>query len=72
MQVLAEGVKRAGSLSASKVADAIRKLDIKTPLGEVQYQDNGDLRGGAEVHLPGQGRAVRAGGAVTRMKDEGR
>jgi len=44
MQVLAEGVKKAGSLSASKVADAIRKLDITTPLGEVQYQDNGDLR----------------------------
>jgi branched-chain amino acid transport system substrate-binding protein len=44
MQVLAEGVKQAGSLSASKVADAIRKLDIKTPLGVVQYQDNGDLR----------------------------
>ena len=44
MQVLAEGVKQAGSLSTSKVADAIRKLDIKTPLGVVQYQDNGDLR----------------------------
>ena len=44
MEVLAEGVKQAGSLSASKVADAIRKLDIKTPLGVVQYQDNGDLR----------------------------
>jgi len=44
MQVLAEGVKQAGSLSAAKVADAIRKLDIKTPLGDVQYQDNGDLR----------------------------
>ena len=44
MQVLAEGVKQAGSLSAAKVADAIRKLDIKTPLGAVQYQDNGDLR----------------------------
>ena len=44
MEVLAEGVKKAGSLSSSKVADAIRKLDIKTPLGAVQYQDNGDLR----------------------------
>lgn len=44
MQVLAEGVKKAGGLSAAKVADAIRKLDVKTPLGEVQYQDNGDLR----------------------------
>ncbi len=50
MQVLAEGVKKAGSLSASKVADAIRKLDISTPLGEVQYQDNGDLRA-AQIYV---------------------
>jgi branched-chain amino acid transport system substrate-binding protein len=50
MQVLAEGVKKAGSLSASKVADAIRKLDITTPLGEVQYQDNGDLRA-AQIYV---------------------
>jgi branched-chain amino acid transport system substrate-binding protein len=50
MEVLAEGVKKAGSLSASKVADAIRKLDIKTPLGEVQYQDNGDLRA-AQIYI---------------------
>ena len=50
MQVLAEGVKKAGSLSASKVADAIRKLDIKTPLGQVQYQDNGDLRN-AQIYV---------------------
>jgi ABC-type branched-subunit amino acid transport system substrate-binding protein len=42
--VLVEGVKKAGSLNAAKVADAIRGLDITTPLGEVQYQDNGDLR----------------------------
>jgi branched-chain amino acid transport system substrate-binding protein len=44
MQVLVEGVKKAGSLSAGKVADSIRKLDLSTPLGKVQYQDNGDLR----------------------------
>lgn len=44
MQVLAEGVKKANGLSAAKVADAIRKLDVKTPLGAVQFQDNGDLR----------------------------
>ena len=50
MQVLAEGVKKAGSLSAVKVADAIRKLDIKTPLGDVQYQDNGDLRA-AQIYI---------------------
>lgn len=44
MQVLAEGVKKAGTLSANKVSDAIRQLDVKTPLGAVQFQDNGDLR----------------------------
>lgn len=44
MQVLAEGVKKAGTLSAAQVADAIRKLDITTPLGKVQFQENGDLR----------------------------
>ena len=51
MQVLAEGAKKAGSVSvgnpregAAKVAEAIRSLDLTTPLGKVQYQDNGDLR----------------------------
>jgi branched-chain amino acid transport system substrate-binding protein len=44
MQVLAEGTKKAGVLNAARIADAIRKLDVKTPLGEVQFLDNGDLR----------------------------
>lgn len=44
MQVLAEGVKKAGIMTSSKVAEAIRQLDVKTPLGQVQYQQNGDLR----------------------------
>jgi branched-chain amino acid transport system substrate-binding protein len=44
MQVLAEGVEKAGTFDSSKVADAIRALDIKTALGEVQYQPDGDLR----------------------------
>jgi branched-chain amino acid transport system substrate-binding protein len=44
MQVLVEGAKKAGSLNSAKVADAIRSLDLTTPLGKVQYQDNGDLR----------------------------
>lgn len=50
MQVLAEGVKKAGSLSAARVSDAIRALDLKTPLGAVQYQDNGDLRA-AQIYV---------------------
>jgi branched-chain amino acid transport system substrate-binding protein len=44
MQVLAEGVKKAGVLNAAKIGDAIRQLDLTTPLGKVQFQDNGDLR----------------------------
>jgi branched-chain amino acid transport system substrate-binding protein len=44
MQVLTEAAKKAGSFSADRVAQAVRNLDITTPLGEVQYQDNGDLR----------------------------
>jgi branched-chain amino acid transport system substrate-binding protein len=44
MQVLVEAVKKSGSLNASQIAEAVRKLDITTPLGEVQYEDNGDLR----------------------------
>ncbi len=50
MQVLAEGVKKAGTLSAAKVSDAIRKLDLNTPLGAVQFQDNGDLRA-AQIYI---------------------
>lgn len=50
MQVLAEGVKKSGSFSAARVADAIRKLDITTPLGAVQFQDNGDLRA-AQIYI---------------------
>ncbi len=44
MEVLVEGVKKAGSLSAPEIADAIRGLDVTTSLGKVQFQDNGDLR----------------------------
>jgi branched-chain amino acid transport system substrate-binding protein len=44
LQVLAEGVKQAGTLEADKVSDAIRALTIETPMGELAYQPNGDLR----------------------------
>lgn len=50
MQVLAEGVRKAGVLSGGKVTDAIRKLDVVTPLGKVQFQDNGDLRA-AQIYI---------------------
>jgi branched-chain amino acid transport system substrate-binding protein len=44
MQVLVDGVKQAGTLSSDKVAAAIRGLDVKTALGSVQFQDDGDLK----------------------------
>jgi branched-chain amino acid transport system substrate-binding protein len=45
LEVLVEGVKKAGSLDAGKVADAIRSLTgIKTPLGDLSYDAAGDLK----------------------------
>ncbi len=44
MAVLAEGIKKANSLDAAKVADAIRSLDYKGIIGELQFQPNGDLQ----------------------------
>jgi branched-chain amino acid transport system substrate-binding protein len=45
LQVIAEGVSKAGSLDASQVAGAIRSLDeIETPMGALSYTTNGDLK----------------------------
>jgi branched-chain amino acid transport system substrate-binding protein len=44
LEVLAEGVKRAETLEASQVSDAIRTSTFETPMGELAYQPNGDLR----------------------------
>jgi branched-chain amino acid transport system substrate-binding protein len=44
LEVLAEGVKQAGSFDATQVANAIRGLSaIETPMGELSYDDEGDL-----------------------------
>jgi branched-chain amino acid transport system substrate-binding protein len=43
MQVLADGVRQAGSLEAPRVADALRKNALKTLLNDLRYQPNGDL-----------------------------
>jgi branched-chain amino acid transport system substrate-binding protein len=43
MQVLAEGVRQAGSLAAAAVADALRQNDLPTLLDDLRYQPNGDL-----------------------------
>lgn len=44
LAVLAEGVKNAKSFDIAKVADAIRDLDLKTPIGRMSFDTTGDLR----------------------------
>jgi branched-chain amino acid transport system substrate-binding protein len=44
LQVLAQGVKKAGSLDADQVSDAIRAITVETPMGALSYEANGDLR----------------------------
>jgi len=43
MQVLAEGVRKAGSLDAAKVADALHGASVDTILDSLRFEDNGDL-----------------------------
>jgi len=43
MQVLAEGVRKADSLNAAAVADALRQNSLTTLLDALRYQPNGDL-----------------------------
>jgi len=43
-KVLIEGAKKAGTLDGPHVADAIRALDITTPMGKVAYDPSGDLK----------------------------
>ena len=44
LQILAEGAKKANSLDTTKVGDAIRTLQVETPMGTLAYESNGDLR----------------------------
>jgi branched-chain amino acid transport system substrate-binding protein len=45
LEVLAEGVKKAGSFDSFKVANAIRALPgVETPMGSLSYNEAGDLR----------------------------
>lgn len=44
MQVLAEGVRQAGRLDASRVADAIREGNIDTILDTLQFEEDGDVQ----------------------------
>jgi branched-chain amino acid transport system substrate-binding protein len=43
MQVLAEGVRKADSLDAGRVADALRSNAVPTLLQDLRFEQNGDL-----------------------------
>jgi branched-chain amino acid transport system substrate-binding protein len=44
LAVLAEGVKKAKSLDSAKVSAAIRSLQMNTLIGQIAYDDRGDLK----------------------------
>ncbi len=44
LKTLAEGAKKAGSLDGARVADALRTLQLDTPMGKISYEANGELR----------------------------
>lgn len=43
VQVIVEGIRRAGTLEVEKVAEAIRTMTIETPYGPLRYDEKGDL-----------------------------
>lgn len=44
MKVLGEAVKKANSIEAKAVGDALRAIELSTPIGQIAYDANGDLR----------------------------
>lgn len=44
VQLLAEGMRRSGSEEPAKVADALRSNSFKTPMGQLAFNDMGDLK----------------------------
>ena len=44
MAVISEGIKKAGSFDAAKVANSIRSLDFQSLVGHISYDTAGDLR----------------------------
>jgi branched-chain amino acid transport system substrate-binding protein len=44
MEVLAQGVQKAGSVDGPQVADAIRQLGFESLIGRISYDANGDLK----------------------------
>ncbi|MBI1297015.1 ABC transporter substrate-binding protein [bacterium] len=43
MQVLAEGIRKADSLELARIANALRENAVSTLLGDLRFNDNGDL-----------------------------
>jgi branched-chain amino acid transport system substrate-binding protein len=44
MKALGEAVKKANSIDAKQVENALRSIDLKTPVGQIAYDANGDLK----------------------------
>lgn len=44
MEVVAEGAKKADSLAGPAVANAIREIGFESLIGQINYDDNGDLK----------------------------
>jgi branched-chain amino acid transport system substrate-binding protein len=44
MRVLGEAVKKANSIDVKAVTDALRAIDLTTPIGHISYDANGDLK----------------------------
>ncbi len=62
LEVLAEGVKKAGSFNSVQVANAIRALPgVETPMGSLSYNEAGDLRQPDDLYLPGSERRLGPG-----------
>ena len=44
LKALGEAVKKANSIDAKQVANTLRAIDLKTPIGQIAYDANGDLK----------------------------
>ena len=44
MKALGEAVKQANSIDVKQVANALRTIDLKTPIGQIAYDASGDLK----------------------------
>ena len=49
VQVIVEGIEKAGTFDAERVAEAIRGMTIETPYGPLRYDEHGDL---VEQNIP--------------------